>query len=480
MKRTKIVCTIGPASEKIQILEKMVKAGMNVARLNFSHGTYKNHAQLIKNIRTVAKKLNQPIATLQDLQGPKIRVGGLPKKGVILRRGSKVVLTTNLNSANLKNKIPVDYKLLHRDVRPGTTLLLDDGLLELKVLKVSGQDIFCEVIVGGTLISHKGINLPNASLSIPAITKKDAADARFGVKTGVDFIALSFVKTAKDIFALRRLIEKYEKELKIKNQPPLKIVVKIEKHEAIRNINEIIAAADAVMIARGDLGIETPAEDVPLLQKMIIKKCLQAAKPVIVATQMLDSMMRNPRPTRAEVSDVANAVIDHTDAIMLSGESAMGKYPVEAVRMMSKIAGETEDSQYDDLLEYESKGKEDNTVSEALSNVAAILSHTLDIKLILAASLTGNTARLLARHRSELPIFVATNSERVMRQLNLSYSVIPFVLPKCRSLEEFTVKAIGYLKKNRQMKKGDKIMILSGEHMGISGNVNLIGIKTIQ
>lgn len=479
-KRTKIVCTIGPASKDVKILTKMVKAGMNVARLNFSHGTHANHRKLIKNIRSVAKKLNQPIAIMQDLQGPKIRVGELPQAGIMLRKGSKIILTTAVDRYNSRDKkIPITYGLLHKDVQVGHILLLDDGLLELKVLKTEDKDIICEVVVGGKLTAHKGINLPETTLTVPAITKKDEKDVEFGIKMGVDLVALSFVKNAKEVYDLRYLIRQYEKKLGIKDQPPIKIIVKVEKHEAIKNLDEIIEATDGIMVARGDLGIETPAEDVPLLQKSIIDKCLAAAKPVIVATQMLDSMIRNPRPTRAEVSDVANAVIDHTDAVMLSGESATGKYPVETVETMAKIITETEASHYDDLVGDKIK-KKFSTVDEAVSNVATILANTMEVKLILAASLSGDTARLVSRYRAELPVLVAVNNERVRRQLNLSWGVIPFIIPQCRGLEEFIDRSVGYLKKNKYIKKGDRIIIVAGEPVGVTGNTNLVEIKDIK
>ncbi|MDP1890707.1 MAG: pyruvate kinase, partial [Gemmatimonadaceae bacterium] len=331
-KRTKIVCTIGPVSEKPAILQKMIKAGMNVARLNFSHGTHAWHGKVIKIIRKIAKELGTPVGIIADLQGPRIRVGELPTTGVKLTPKEKVTLTTNLK--NEKNKIPITYTDLHKDLASGNRILLDEGLLELKVLKISGRDILCEVVVGGVLTSHKGINLPDSSVNLPPLTEKDKDDLEFVVKEDVDWVALSFVSRASEIYDLRYLIRALEKKLKLSKAAPIKIIAKIEKHEAVKNLDEILEAVDGIMIARGDLGIETPPEDVPLWQKKIIDKCLTVAKPVIVATQMLDSMIRKPRPTRAEVSDVANAVIDHADAVMLSGETASGLYPLESVEMM--------------------------------------------------------------------------------------------------------------------------------------------------
>ncbi len=476
MKRTKIVCTIGPASDKKNILKKLVQNGMNVARLNFSHNVHKYHLQVIKNVRAIARELGQPIAILQDLQGPRIRLGDLPEKGIELKAGKQITLTTYKGIQ--QEKIPVTYEKMHEDVKAGERILIADGLIQVNVLEVKGQNIICKVINGGKITSHKGINLPDTSVSVPAVSGKDKDDLLFGVKNRVDFVALSFVRTAKDVYDLKYLIQKYQQKLKIKEKQPIKVIVKIERREAIENIDEIIEATDAVMVARGDLGIELPAEDVPLMQKMIIDKCLAAAKPVIVATQMLESMIINPRPTRAEVSDVANAVIDHTDAVMLSGETASGKYPAVAVEYMKKIIEKTEKSTYDDLVLQE-KVKKIVPTSDAVSSVAKMLAEHVKAKLILAASLSGYSGRIVSRYRPELPILVACDNERTERQLNLSWGIIPFVLPRCDSIEELLDRSVGYLKKNKYLFKEDKIIIVAGEPVGRSGNVNLVEIKTI-
>jgi pyruvate kinase len=476
LKRTKIVCTIGPVSEKPAILQKMIKAGMNVARLNFSHGTHAWHGKVIKIIRKISKETGQPVGIIADLQGPRIRVGELPAAGVKLTPKEKVTLTTNLK--NEKNKIPVTYTDLHKDLAPGNRILLDEGLLELKVLKISGRDILCEVVVGGVLTSHKGINLPDSSVNLPPLTEKDKDDLEFVVKEDVDWVALSFVSRASEIYDLRYLIRALEKKLKLPKAAPIKIIAKIEKHEAVKNLDEILEAVDGIMIARGDLGIETPPEDVPLWQKKIIDKCLAVAKPVIVATQMLDSMIRKPRPTRAEVSDVANAVIDHADAVMLSGETASGLYPLESVEMMAKIIGETEKSTYDDLV-MAGIVKNIKNIDDAVSQVAKILSKTVEAKIILAASLSGYAGRIVSRYRPELPVLVTTDSVRVQRQLTLSWGIVPFVLPSCRSVEELVDRSMGYIKKNKFVSRGDKIIIIAGEPVGRSGNINLIEIKEI-
>lgn len=476
LKRTKIVCTVGPVSESPKILEKMLKSGMNVARLNFSHGTHAWHGKVIKIIRKLSRDLDLPVGVIADLQGPRIRVGELPEPGVKLVPKEKVILTTNQKKE--KNKIPVTYENLHKDLAPGKRILLDEGLLELRVTKISGKDIFCEVVVGGQLTSHKGINLPDTSVSIPPLTEKDKDDLAFAVRGGVDWVALSFVSRASEIYDLRYLIKKLEHKMKNPPAVPVRIIAKIEKHEAIKNFEEILEAVDGIMIARGDLGIETPAEEVPLLQKKIIDKCLEAAKPVIVATQMLDSMIRKPRPTRAEVSDVANAVIDHTDAVMLSGETASGAYPVEAVSTMAKIVKETEDSEYDDLV-MGAIMKKIKPIDEAVSRVANILARTVEAKAILAASLSGYSGRIVCRYRPELPILVTTDNERVLRQLALSWGVRPFILPPCHSVEELVDRSLGYIKKNKLVRAGEKIIIIAGEPVGRSGNINLVEIKEI-
>ncbi|MDD4994935.1 MAG: pyruvate kinase [Patescibacteria group bacterium] len=477
VKRTKIVCTIGPASEKPAVLEAMIKAGMNVARLNFSHGTHSEHRRLYKTIRAAAKRAGEPVAIVADLSGPKIRIGEVPGKGVNLRPGDTIALSTATDKYR-DRIIPVGYKNLHKDVGPGDAILLDDGLIELEVQAVAGRVIKTRVTVGGLLTSHKGINLPTATLSVPAITDKDKKDMKLAVSLGVDYMALSFVKSAKDVYDLRYMIRDSEKRLKNSPDHPIRIIAKIEKHEALKHIDEIIEAADAIMVARGDLGIETPAEDVPLAQKRIIEKCLDAAKPVIVATQMLESMTRNPRPTRAEVSDVANAVIDHTDAVMLSGETANGAYPVKTVETMAKIIVETEASHYDDLV-FKKYVKKLQPIEEAISQSAHLLAASVGARLILVASLSGSAGRLVSRYRPELPIFVTTDDERVMHQLNLSWAVRPFMLPSCRSIEELVDRSLGYLKKNKFVKKEESIIVIAGEPVGRSGRVNLVEIREV-
>jgi len=474
-KQTKIVCTIGPACESVEILEKMVHAGMNVARLNFSHGTYENHEQLIDNLREVEQRTGLPIAILQDLQGPKIRLGALPKEGLLIEIGEEIVFTTDSKN---DRAVPVGFTELHQYVKAGDTMYLDDAKIQVEVLSVSGTEIHTRVVVGGTLLSHKGINLPTSDLSkLDVLTKKDKEDIEFGVAHGVDFIAMSFVMSANDVLNVRHYIKDMQQKLHITPTHDIKIISKIEKPEAIKNIDAIIDATDAIMVARGDLGIELPAEEVPILQKQIIEKTIRAAKPVIVATQMLDSMQKNPHPTRAEVSDVANAVIDHTDAVMLSNESATGLYPVETVDMMARIIRETEKSKYDDVVHIENHHEEE--IDNIMTQLSSLLADHVDARLILTVSISGDTARLISRYRPALPILVATNDVRVEHQLNLSWGVYPFLLEPCNSIEEFVDRALLKLQEEQKVKKGERIIVVAGEPLGQVGHINFLEVKKI-
>ena len=456
LKRTKIVCTIGPASESEDKLSAMIKAGMNVARLNMSHGTYENHALLIQNIRNTAEENNKVIALLLDLQGPKIRVGKLPEGGIEIEKDTPIVLTTGTETY-VKGTVPVQYKNLHKDVKKGDRILLDDGNLEVVVEKVVDKNISCKVVIGGKLISYKGITVPTASLSTSALSKKDKEDLVFGLKQGVDFVAISFVRRAEDIRELRELIKK---DLPAGMTAPL-IIAKIEKHEALVNLDEIIAETDGVMVARGDLALETKASEVPIWQKKMIQKCLEAAKPVITATQMLDSMTNSPRPTRAEISDVANAVIDHTDAMMLSQESAMGKYPVETVTTMAEIAKSTEASPLDDLVTLPPM---DGTAPPvlAMSAAACQVAKEVGAKAIFVMSRTGFTARCVSRHRPSLPIIVATCQIATRNQLALSWGVDSYSIEKFSEAREAWAVLAPELEKKYGFKKGDRIIAVSG------------------
>ncbi|OGL96059.1 pyruvate kinase [Candidatus Uhrbacteria bacterium RIFOXYB12_FULL_58_10] len=438
MTRTKIICTIGPTSATPAILSSMIRSGMNVARLNFSHGTHAGHAKLYRMVRAAARKAGEPVAILGDLQGPKIRVGTLPEQGVELKVGETVTL-------------PVTYAALYKDAREGDRILIDDGLIEAAYVKGVSGKITVKVMNGGKVTSHKGMNFPDSTLRIASLTAKDREDVKFAVKLGVDWMALSFVTSPKDVIVLRRLIGK----------APVRIIVKIEKHEAIDRFDEILAVTDAVMVARGDLGVETPAEDVPLRQKEIIEKCRLAGKPVVVATQMLDSMIRNPRPTRAEVSDVANAVCDHTDAVMLSGESASGKYPRQAVAMMARILTETEASTFDDVpMDEHLIESQVSDVSHALKMLAA----GNHIDGVIASARFAPWSEMLMVSRPEVTLFLACPNEIVARQNAIRWGIRPFTL-NAKTSKEFSAKAVQELKKRKWTKKGMRLaVVIGGEH----------------
>ena len=469
-KFTKIVCTIGPASDNEKRLEAMIKAGMNVCRLNFSHGTHENHAGLIKKIRAVAKKTGQHIAILADLQGPKIRVGELPPEGIVLAKGKEISFSSE--ATRLPYLIQVSYPALAHDVKVGQRLLFDDGLLQARVKRIKGHEVLCEMEFGGTLFSHKGINLPDTDTTISAMSEKDKEDLAFGLKQEVDFVALSFVRSAKDILNLRKLMGEQGR-----GPHSVKIIAKIEKPEAVSALDEIIDVTDGIMVARGDLGIEIPAEKVPLVQKDLIHRCLDAAKPVIVATQMLDSMIRQPRATRAEISDVANAAIDHTDATMLSGESATGAFPLEAVQTMAKTLMEVEMSTLDDMPPHLRLDPEQPEA--AMTNVATILSHAMKAKAIVCLTETGDVARLLSRHRATMPIYACTDSPIVARQVNLSWGVTPCLFPKWKDLHTWDGVALAWLKKQKMVKTGDELIFVGGEPLGKTGQVPWMEVRTV-
>lgn len=411
--RTKIIATIGPTSEEASVLRKMLHAGLDCVRLNFSHGTYAQFSKIIRNIRELGKEVGREIAVIQDLQGPKIRVGELPAEGVTVHHGD----TVTLNVKAEKNTIPIQYRNLPRDVKKGDTILIDDGLIELTVEKVNADHthIACRVEVGGIIKSHKGMNVPTASISAQPLTPKDRKDIDFGVKHGVDYVALSFVKEAKNIYELKRLLRQKHSHAKI--------IAKIERHEAITNMEKIIQAADAVMVARGDLGVEIPAEEVPVHQKKIIHLCNVYGKPVIVATQMLNSMIENSRATRAEISDAANAIFDHADALMLSNETAVGKHPVDATRTLAKVAAAVENHLKKDPHLLNLKRPEDMPIVNATCLNANKLAQDIHAKFMVAITRSGYTAREMAKYRPFIPIIVFTPDIHVARQMALVWGV---------------------------------------------------------
>ena len=495
MKRTKIVCTIGPASETKTKIEQMIKSGLNVARLNFSHGSYKHHSLLINNIRQVAAKLGQPVAILQDLQGPRIRTGDIAKEGIKVEAGQKIYLVPENFKISLKDVstfIPIQYPDLYRDLKAGDPILIDDAKIELKVLAIKSKAIQCEVKVGDVINSHKGMNFPKSHITAAPITDKDREDLAFGLKENVDFVALSFVKDALDIIELRKIIHNTEVRLGQKtkdfkkpkrsgNWPGThtKIIAKIERPEAVSHFEEILAAADGIMVARGDLGLEVPLEDLPLIQKKIIRRCVQEAKPVIVATQMLDSMIRYPVPTRAEVSDVANAILDGTDAIMLSGETATGKYPLKAVQVMTKIANEVESMEIKEHEKIEDTLNKNTGITETVSHAVENIASEVKAKLIVCATTSGFTARSISKYRSGVSVIAIAASEKTRNQLCLSWGVQSYHLPFVANFNELIGKIEKLLLSQKLAKKGDIVVIAAGHPFGFLGQTNLVKVQTI-
>jgi len=470
MRRTKIVCTLGPASSSPGVIESMVRAGMNVARLNFSHGTHQDHARAIEAIREVSEKLKEPVAILQDLQGPRIRTGTLKGGSALLKKGQRFVLTTRKLEGD-NRIVSTTYDGLARDVKPGDHILLDDGMIQLEVKQTDGVDVICEVIDGGTLGNHKGINLPGVEISVPALTEKDKEDLRFGVEQGVDYVALSFVRRAEDVIQLKEEIRRRGGDIPV--------IAKLEKPEAIERLEEILEVSDGVMVARGDLGVEMRPEKVPIVQKEIIHQGMQRGIPVITATQMLESMRYHPRPTRAEASDVANAIFDGTDAVMLSGETATGSYPVETVEMMARIIQEAEASLH--LSEYpvERRFHEGLPFPDAISNAACHVARQLRAKAIVAFTQTGFTARLISKYRPQTPIIAFTPHETVRRRLCLLWGVTPKLMGIIENTDEMIRRVEEALLTGGLARKGDAIVILSGAPIGVKGTTNLMKLHRV-
>ncbi len=474
MRRVKIICTIGPASREPDILAKLAQAGMNVARLNMSHGTHEYHRGTIERVRQVSEKLRMPIAILADLQGPKLRVGKMQEGGVLLTKGDKLVLTTE-EIVGQPGRVPIQYKDLPSKVKPGERILVDDGLLELEVVKATATDIVTKVIIGGLLSDNKGMNLPDASLDIPALTPKDLEDVRFALANQVDWIALSFVRTAHEVLELKSIIQN---DTAFGRVPP--VISKIEKPEAVRNIDAIIHASDAIMVARGDLGIEVAPETVPMIQKAIITKCLAAAKPVITATQMLDSMIRNPRPTRAEASDVANAVLDGSDAIMLSGETASGSYPVESVQTMVKIAEEAERALFATDYRQRFAMPEVFTAAGAICHAAMQTANELNAKAVIAPTVSGATARFIAGFRPRVPVIAITPSPMVQRQLCMYWGIYPLLTRRLSNTDEVVNDAINVAQDAKMVSPGDTVILTAGVVGSVRSATNLMMVRTIE
>ena len=470
LKKTKIVCTLGPSSDSVPELLGLVHAGMNIGRLNFSHGSYESHAKIIKNLHKVEKKTGATISIMQDLQGPKIRIGEMPPKGIDLKNKQIFNLTIKKMVGEEKEgeiTIPIRYKNIVKDAKKDDLIFINDGLIEVKVIKISKYLVKCQVKSGGTVKSHNGVNIRSA-LSAKVITAKDKRDLAFGLKHNIDFVALSFVKNKKDIEDLRKLIKKGKKD----GEKSIQIIAKIERHEAVKNLKEIIRASDAVMVARGDLGVDIPAEQVPIVQKRIIALANKYAKPVITATQVLQSMVTKPHATRAEISDAANAVFDHTDAIMLSNESAVGRYPTRAVTTLTKVAltVEKEMEKHEELIENIASKKYLSPVNATCLN-ACELAEDMNASYIVVYTKDGYTARQIAKHRSYTPIIVLTPSETVIRHLTLVWGinkVFKAIIPD--KSEQKPSKILSFLKKKKLVKKGDKIVTVCHA----SGNEKLI------
>ncbi|XID95663.1 pyruvate kinase [Paenibacillaceae bacterium WGS1546] len=471
MRKTKIVCTIGPSSESLENTKKLIEAGMNVARLNFSHGDFEEHGNRIKAIRQASEELNKTVAILLDTKGPEIRLGKLKEEPIDLVQGEAITLTTEEILGDIR-RVPITYKELPGDVSVGSTILIDDGLIGLTVEDIQGTEIHCRVVNSGQIKSKKGVNVPGVAISMPGLTEKDVNDIKFGIEVGVDFIAASFVRRASDVLEIRELLERHDAR-------HIQIISKIENQQGVDNLDEILEVSDGLMVARGDLGVEIPAEEVPLVQKMMIEKCNRAGKPVITATQMLDSMQRNPRPTRAEASDVANAIFDGTDAIMLSGETAAGKYPMESVQTMSRIAERAESALHYREIFTKQANAQQTSVTEAISQAVANSALDLEAKAIVTSTESGYTARMVSKYKPKSPIIAVTPVEQVLRRLQLVWGVIPVKgVPAATTDEMFDIAVQGALDTGI-VRLGDTIIITAGVPVGRSGTTNLIKIHNV-
>ena len=472
MRKTKIICTLGPSTDKDGVLEELVKEGMNVARFNFSHGLHDEQKGRIDKLKEIRTRLNKPVAALLDTKGPEIRIREFENGKVTLKEGQEFTLTTEEIVGNEKI-VSVTYKDLYKDVKPGNSILIDDGLIGLEVKKIKGQDIICKVVNGGVLGNKKGVNLPGVEVNMPFISPKDHDDILFGIKEGYDFIAASFTRTAADVKEIRDILEK-------NGGQDIKIIAKIENQQGVDNIDSIIEAADGIMIARGDMGVEIPLEDVPVIQKDIISQVYSAGKQVITATQMLDSMIKNPRPTRAETTDVANAIYDGTSAVMLSGESAAGKYPVEAVEMMAKIAERAEAAidYKKNFFHYERAANQN--VTDAVCHAACTTAIDLNAAAVIIVTKSGVSARNISKYRPSCNIIAGTTSDKAYRQLNMSWGVTPVHLEEQNEVFTLFDHAVAAGKKQGLLQPGDKVVIGAGVPLGISGNTNMLKVQVVE
>ena len=470
-RKTKIVCTLGPATEDDAVLRELILSGMNVARLNFSHGTHETHLNNIRRIEAFRRELNLPIAIMLDTKGPEIRLETFENGKVQLKKGQTFTLVTQSVVGNAE-RASITYPDLPRDIREGTTILIDDGLVEMTVRSLTAGEIVCIVNNDGMISDRKSVNVPDVDLSMPYLSPKDREDIAFGVKNGVDFIAASFTRTAEDILDVRKLFSAL-------GRTNVSIIAKIENMQGVQNIDEILRVSDGIMVARGDLGVEIPLEKVPVIQKMLIHKAYSSGKQVITATQMLDSMIKNPRPTRAETTDVANAIYDGTSAIMLSGETAAGAYPVEAVRTMARIAERTEgDIDYRKRFS-QAKVSELCNVTDAISHATCAAAHDLNAAAVITVSKSGMTGRMISKFRPLVPIIGCSPDEKVLRQMNLSWGVMPIYVEEKKSTDELFEAAVSAARQAGVIKDGDLTVITAGVPLGKSGTTNMMRIHVV-
>ncbi len=471
MRKTKIICTLGPAVDSEDMLRKLMLGGMNVARMNFSHGTHEEHKKRIDTFKKIREELGLPLPLLLDTKGPKIRIGNFKDGEITLKQGDSFTLV-NDDIIGDSSRVSVDYKALYKDVKKGGRVLINDGLVELEIKDIKGRDIYCTVLNGDVISNHKGVNVPDAKIHLPALTEKDIDDIKFGIENEVDFIAASFVRKASDIVEIKKVLEKF-------GGRDIKVIAKIENREGIQNIDEILKVSDGIMVARGDMGVEIPVEEVPIVQKRLIEKCFRNGKPVITATQMLDSMIRNPRPTRAEASDVANAIYDGTSAIMLSGETASGKYPIESIEVMAKIAEKAENSmnywKRFSSMQYDMAANVTNAISHATCTTA----QDLNASSIITVTHSGHTARMISRFRPACPIIATTIYPRVQRQLSLSWGVLPFLVKEASTTDEMFDMGVEKALESGLVKNGELVIITAGIPVGISGTTNILKVHIV-
>ena len=473
MRKTKIVCTLGPSTDDEKVLEQLIKEGMNVARCNFSHGSHEEHKERMNKVKRIRKKCDKPVAILLDTKGPEIRTGNFEGDKVCVKAGQTFTLVADKEVIGNNEKAGITFADLYKDVKPGVVIMIDDGLIEMEVVKIEGTDIVWNVKNEGVISNHKGVNVPDVHISMPYMSEQDKSDILFGIKEDVDYIAASFTRTADDVKELRKFLDD-------NGGKNINIIAKIENSEGIINVDGIIEEADAVMVARGDMGVELPEEEVPIIQKMIIKKVYEAGKQVIIATQMLESMINNPRPTRAETADVANAIYDGTSAIMLSGETAAGKFPVEAVATMARIAERTEmDVNYKQRF-FNNHNNHRSDITEAVCHATCMTAYDLDAKSILTVTKSGRSAKMISKYRPDCMIIAGSTEEKVVRQLNMSWGVSPVLIKEKKHVLELFDYAVEVAKEKGLVETDDIVVITSGVPLGKSGTTNMIKVHTVE